>query len=293
MDRPGLPPRRQPPRPQQEDVPRGEAPPASPPAAETEAPPPQDVLAPPSCEEMERLVHENAGLQDELRHARAQLEKAYAQRMMDAMHPKGQASITEEDAAALILSKCQPDAVERFGIARETAPPGMSDANIIAALLTMLCNQGEQHTGDYEAINQTRVVLPAGRGGVQSPTPAPPVVFGREPRACGTCQATFTPTKQGQRYGCNLCGEYQNYLARVQKDRETYDPQRVSLPFPTWALQHASQCTCPGQLSPVVTPPILQSPLGDVPLTRPKVVVDPQGREMIIDEPLDAAPVSG
>ena len=222
----------------------------------------------------------------ELRQTSDHLKEALGKAMQARLHPPS-AVITEVDAARLILSKCTADTVERFGIARETAPPGMSDANIIASLLTMLCNQNEQHTGDYESINQQPVTLPVNGFSTHtrsvSPPPGEVIPFGREPRPCKTCGAVFHPQRQGQVYGCNACGEYPNYIRIVKKDRLEYDPHRALDPFPTFCLKKSIQCTCPGMVAPHV---MLQSPAQaqDLPTTRPRMVTNAQGQQMIVDE---------
>jgi hypothetical protein len=235
-------------------------------------------------------------------HWRQAHEKQLAQRMMEAMHPKpSQGEVTEEDAARLIMSKMQPDAVERFGLARELAPPGMSDASIMAALMTQLCNTNEQHTGDYEAINQNRISLPATGGRTTLAPQVQPVPFGREPRPCGTCGAVFTPVKQGQRYGCQACGEYPNYLERVRRDREVGvashglngDPQRQSESFELYCLRIHSRCECPGVVQPLITltpgqqeAQIQLAAMQRIPETRPRVLTTAQGVQMVVDEPV-------
>jgi len=223
----------------------------------------------------------------ELRQTSDHLKEALGKAMHARLNPSS-AVITEADAARLILSKCTADTVERFGIARETAPPGMSDANIIASLLTMLCNQNEQHTGDYESINQQPLSLPVnGRGILARPLSTQPgevIPFGREPRPCPICGAVFYPKKQNEQFGCFACGEYNNYVKiTLPHDRANYDPNRVQEPFDVWCLKKSIQCTCPGMLPQVV---MLQSPAQaqDLPTTRPRMVTNAQGQQMIVDE---------
>lgn len=220
-------------------------------------------------------------LTDSLGDTQHALTKAHGERMYAAMHPPA-ATVTEDEAARLILSKCTPDTLDRFGIARETAPAGSSDANIIVALLTMLCNTNEQHTGDYESINQAAVSMRVGQSVTRTAAPSPQLpAFGREPRNCKTCGAVFTPAKQGQLYGCNACGEYTNYLRIVERDRQDYDPTRVADAFDLFCLKKSIRCTCAGAQAH----PRLQSPVtGDVRLTRPRRVVNDRGEEMIVDE---------
>jgi len=232
-------------------------------------------------------------LQSELVDTKNALVKAHGQRMYERLHPPAavSATISDEDAARLIFSKCTPDTVDRFGIAREGAPEGYTDCDVIAGLLTMLCNTNEQHTGHWEEIRPGRVTLPLG---TQCPAavasmPQPAVVpFGREPRACKQCEAVFTPQKQGQVFGCQSCGEYANYVKRVELDRANYDPRRPLDPFELWCLKHAQQCTCPGMVQRVPQT-VLQSPVtGRTKLTRPRIVTDDQGRQYVVDEPVEA-----
>jgi predicted RNA-binding Zn-ribbon protein involved in translation (DUF1610 family) len=231
----------------------------------------------------ERLTTEVAQTKDALTHA-------HGARMFAAMHPPPSGAVmSDEDAARLIFAKCTPETMDRFGLARETAPPGYTDCDIIAGLLTMLCNTNEQHTGHWEEIRPGLVTMPVGpqtRPHPATGTPPQPVAFGREPRPCKTCASVFTPQRQGQVFGCQACGEYANYVMRVEKDRQEHDPRRPLDAFDLWCLKQSQQCGCPG-----VTPRghgVVHVPgQGHVPLTRARVVVDAQGREMVIDEPVE------
>jgi hypothetical protein len=233
-----------------------------------------------------------AYLEGERQQATLARDKALADRMLAHAYPQRGGQVSEEDAAALILSKCQPEVVEAFGLARE-AVAGLTDATILAALLTKICEQQEQLSGHYEAVSQHRISLPATGGPRQTLSPgavraggAP--LPGREQRDCPTCQVAFTPQRQGQTYGCQACGDYPNYLRKVAYDNQEYKTGQQAVSFEAWTFQHQMPCTCAGQPVVVAAATVAPRPILPLQMTHPRVVTNAQGEQMIVHEPVSA-----
>ena len=197
------------------------------------------------CNYMEELAHRIAQGEAALLDAKGLATRA---RMLPTS-----VTVTEEDAADLLLAKLPAETRERFEQTQLEMYPDDSRLNVIAALLCAFTNHQEQHTGDFDSINRASLTLRAGqaRDGNGAAPPRSSAPHGREPRPCECCGVTFMPAKLGQRFGCNPCGEYPTHLMIVDRDNALNGDNgvhRTYEPFDQFLRRRQMVCTC-GQVT--------------------------------------------